>query len=102
MTTQKEKELKAEAEEEEAEKIKAEQDEALINEEVDSLEAELLIIEEEEEELPEVTIYGQELFRNNIIKVLNKNDEINAPDKNAGSKNKDVRGKTDISGYSFQ
>jgi protein involved in polysaccharide export with SLBB domain len=53
--------------------------EAIINEEVDSLEA-ILLLEEQEEEIPEVTIYGQELFRRNIIKVLDKNDEINAPD----------------------
>ena len=72
--------LEAEAEAEQA-KLDEEQedlDEEIINAEVDSLEAELLL--EEEEELPEVTIFGQELFRNNIIQVLDKNDEINAPD----------------------
>ncbi len=81
MTSNKEKELalKKEKEQEEKEIEKDKEDEALINEEIDSMEAELLVIEEEEE-IPEVTIYGQELFRNNIIKVLNKNDEINAPD----------------------
>jgi len=53
-------------------------DEDIINAEVDSLEMELE--DSEEEELSQVSIYGQELFRNKVIKVLDKNDEINAPD----------------------
>ena len=81
MTAERKAELQQEAEKEEEERLKVEVDEEIINEEIDSIEAELLVLdEEEEEEIPEVTVYGQELFRNNTIKLLTKSDEINAPD----------------------
>ena len=49
---------------------------------IDSLEMDNMELEEEVKEanIAEVEIYGQEIFRNNVLQVAKKSDEINAPD----------------------
>ena len=46
----------------------------------DLTEEELALLELEEEEMNEVVIYGQQLFRNNILDLQSSSEEIKAPD----------------------
>ena len=43
-------------------------------------EEELALLESEEDEMEEVTIYGQQLFRKNILELQSSSEEIKAPD----------------------
>ncbi len=82
MTKKRQDELEKQRLEEEAEKEAEVEDEKADTEPLsDSISIfEEPLIEEEEEVMPEVLIYGQQLFRDNILKVLGKSEEINPPD----------------------